>query len=54
LEILQSKFKYLWVGFCGNITYKKADSLRDSLENVDRNKILLETDAPYLIPQILR
>jgi len=47
-------FPNLWIGFDGNITYKKAQELRDSIKNCDLNNILLETDAPYLTPQIVR
>jgi TatD DNase family protein len=43
-----------YIGFCGNITYKKADTLRDSLLLVPETQLLLETDAPYLTPQAVR
>lgn len=46
--------KNLFVGFCGNVTYKKADDLRESLKLVWEDQLLLETDAPYLSPQIVR
>lgn len=53
-EILNSKFENLYVGFCGNVTYKKAEELRETLKIVPLNQLLLETDAPYLTPQIIR
>ncbi len=46
--------KNLYVWFCGNVTYKKADELRESLKLVWEDQLLLETDAPYLSPQIIR
>lgn len=54
IKILQKMFENLWIGFCGNISYPKAQNIRDSLAIVDRDKILLETDAPYLPPQQFR
>lgn len=55
MKKLQSlNFKKLYVGFCGNVTYKKADTLRESLKLVSLTHLLLETDAPYLTPQIIR
>lgn len=44
----------LFFGFCGNVTYKNAQVSRDSLAMIARDQILLETDAPYLAPQIVR
>lgn len=53
-EILNLKFGKLFVGFCGNVTYKKADVLRETLQIIPLDQLLLETDAPYLTPQIVR
>jgi len=53
-EILNSKFNNLYVGFCGNVTYKKTEELRETLKIVPLIQLLLETDAPYLTPQIIR
>ncbi|MCX6823890.1 MAG: TatD family hydrolase [candidate division SR1 bacterium] len=53
-EILHSKFEKLFIGFCGNVTYKNAQALRDTLAIVSLQQLLLETDAPYLTPQIIR
>lgn len=53
-RILNSEFRNLYIWFCGNITYKKADDLRESLKLVWDGQLLLETDAPYLSPQIIR
>ncbi len=46
--------KRLFFGFCGNVTYKNAQTLRDSLFVITSDQILLETDAPYLTPQVIR
>lgn len=53
-RILNSELKNLYVGFCGNITYKKAEELRETIKIVPLTQLLLETDAPYLTPQIIR
>jgi len=45
---LQNNIPNLWIWFCGNVTYPSAQNLRDSLSLVDSNKLLIETDAPYL------
>ncbi len=51
---LNDMFPNLYIGFCGNVTYKNAQELRDTLSIVDKNQILMETDAPYLAPQVVR
>ncbi len=43
-----------FIGFCGNVTYKKADNLRASLAQMPLERLVLETDAPYLSPQAVR
>lgn len=37
-------------GLGGVVTYPKADSLREAVKNLPLDRILLETDAPYLAP----
>jgi len=54
LEILFSVLSDVYVGFCGNVSYKKADPLRASLAAMPLDRLLLETDAPYLSPQVKR
>ncbi len=39
-----------YISFSGNITYPKSENLRDSLKKVPLNRLLLETDSPYLSP----
>lgn len=54
VKTLQDYFPQLWIGFCGNISYPKAQVLRDSLYVARPESILLETDSPYLAPQARR
>lgn len=42
------------VSFAGNVTYPKAQELRDSAMVVPLDKLLVETDSPYLAPKPLR
>ena len=43
-----------YVSFAGNVTYSKAGDLRDAAASVPQNRILVETDSPYLSPQPVR
>ncbi len=43
-----------YVSFAGNVTYPKADDLRAAAARVPRDRILAETDCPYLAPQPVR
>ncbi len=43
-----------WISFAGNITYPKNEHLRQAARAVDIDRILVETDAPFLAPQKLR
>jgi TatD DNase family protein len=43
-----------WISFAGNVTYPKAQDLRDAAARVPENHLLVETDAPYLTPQPVR
>lgn len=38
------------ISFAGNVTFKKAENLRDSARIVPLDKLLIETDCPYLTP----
>lgn len=40
----------LYVSFSGIATFKNAEDIRDIAQNVPRDRILVETDAPYLAP----
>jgi TatD DNase family protein len=39
-----------YVSFSGIVTYKTAQALRDSVPLVPRERLLIETDCPYLAP----
>jgi TatD DNase family protein len=43
-----------WISFAGNVTYPKADDLARAAERVPLDRLLVETDAPYLTPQPVR
>lgn len=43
-----------YTSFAGNITIKRNQHLRDSLKYMPVDKILVETDAPFLTPEPLR
>ncbi len=41
----------LYVSFSGILTFKRSDELRDIAADVPMDRLLVETDAPYLAPQ---
>jgi TatD DNase family protein len=43
-----------WISFAGNVTYPKAQELAAAAERVAAERLLVETDAPYLTPQAVR
>ena len=43
-----------WLGFTGVITFKKNDELREILKMTPIDRLLVETDAPYLTPEPVR
>lgn len=51
VKYLLKNFPNVYVGFDGNISYPKAEDLREACLITPIEKILLETDAPYLAPQ---
>lgn len=42
------------ISFAGNVTFKKAENLRDSARVVPLDRLLIETDCPFLTPEPLR
>jgi len=42
------------VSFTGNLTYPKAQNIRDVAKTLPLENILIETDSPYLAPQAFR
>jgi TatD DNase family protein len=43
-----------WFSFAGNSTYPRAQDLRTAALRVPLDRLLVETDAPYLSPQAVR
>jgi TatD DNase family protein len=43
-----------YVSFAGNVTYPKASDLREAAARVPADRVLAETDCPYLAPQPVR
>ena len=43
-----------FISFAGNLTYKRNTELREMLKAVPADRLLLETDSPYLSPVPLR
>jgi len=39
-----------YISFSGIITFKKADEIREIVKNTPMEKVLVETDSPYLTP----
>jgi TatD DNase family protein len=40
-----------YVSFAGNVTYPSAEQLREAARHVPGDRLLIETDSPYLSPQ---
>jgi TatD DNase family protein len=43
-----------WTSFAGNVTYPKATDIADAAQRAPAERLLVETDAPYLTPQVVR
>jgi TatD DNase family protein len=43
-----------FISFAGNVTYPKNEDLAAAAERVPDDRLLVETDAPYLTPQAVR
>ena len=44
----------MFISFAGQLTYKKSSDLREVASRVPRDRLLVETDAPYLSPEPMR
>lgn len=43
-----------YISFAGPVTFKKAPKLQEVAVNVPRDRLLIETDSPYLSPEPMR
>lgn len=43
-----------YISFAGPVTFKKAPKLQEAAVNVPRERLLIETDSPYLAPEPIR
>lgn len=43
-----------WISYTGVITFKKNDGLRECVRLTPRDRLMVETDAPYLSPEPVR
>ncbi|HSP88917.1 MAG TPA: TatD family hydrolase [Ignavibacteriaceae bacterium] len=46
-DLIRMKF---FISFTGNITFKKADSLREIISKIRLQHLMLETDSPFMTP----
>ena len=44
----------MYISFAGMVTYKKSDALREVAATIPADRILVETDSPYLAPEPFR
>lgn len=49
-EALLAEFTALYIGFTGIVTFKNADDVRATARIVPLERLLVETDGPYLAP----
>jgi TatD DNase family protein len=53
--LLEPALEHGWyVSFAGNVTYRNAYELRAAARRVPADRLLAETDSPYLAPQAVR
>lgn len=43
-----------YISFAGNISYKGSQAIRDTAQRIPLDRLLVETDSPYLSPQKVR
>ena len=53
-EALQGIEMGFLISFAGNVTYPKAQNLRDVAREIPLDRLLVETDSPFLAPQPYR
>ena len=43
-----------YISFAGPVTFKKAPKLQEAAMNIPKDRLLIETDSPYLSPEPMR
>lgn len=51
---LMAQVENLYFAFGGSCTFKNAKQVKEAIKNIPLNRILTETDSPYLTPEPLR
>ncbi len=46
--------KNIWFSFAGNLTYRNARNLHETVMNIPVDRILIETESPFMIPAEFR
>eukprot|EP01119_Soliformovum_irregulare_P008220 TRINITY_DN2133_c0_g2_i4.p1 TRINITY_DN2133_c0_g2~~TRINITY_DN2133_c0_g2_i4.p1 ORF type:complete len:145 (+),score=27.32 TRINITY_DN2133_c0_g2_i4:504-938(+) len=54
IEKWLTKFSNLYVGFTGCSTFSGAHDVRDAISRVPLERLLIETDGPFMAPEPLR
>ena len=55
VELVKEALKLgFYISFCGPVTFKNSKNARQVVEMVPLDKMLIETDSPYLAPEPLR
>jgi len=44
----------LWISFAGNVTYRNARNLQDTAKKIPVERMLIESEAPFMVPAIHR
>jgi TatD DNase family protein len=44
----------LFISFAGNVTYRNAKNLHDTAKNIPEDRILIETESPFMVPAVYR
>ncbi len=44
----------LYISFAGNVTYRNARNLHDTAKNMPLNRILIESESPFMVPAAYR
>lgn len=49
-NLIMDHFKNAYFGFTGKLTYIQCEEVRESCKGIPLNRILAETDSPYMVP----